>query len=235
MAKNYYAILGLTWNATAEEIREAYRRLAKEFHPDHYGGDRRMFLDIQEAYSTLSVPSRRRAYDEHITRRPARSYRDVEPYSADIQPEPLIPEDQPADIGDISLTRSFQTFTPSFDEIFDRLWSNFSNLSRRKSEGVQNLTLDVPITPEQARRGGQARILVPAQARCPSCRGYGGVGPYECAHCAGEGVIVGDFPVSISFPPGLQGDHTVLVSLDRFGIRNLYLAVSFRLTSAEEI
>jgi curved DNA-binding protein CbpA len=63
MAKNYYAILGLSLGATADEIKDAYRRLVKEFHPDHYSGDRRTFLDIQEAYSTLSVPSRRRAYD----------------------------------------------------------------------------------------------------------------------------------------------------------------------------
>jgi molecular chaperone DnaJ len=93
----------------------------------------------------------------------------------------------------------------------------------------------VPITSEQARRGGQARILVPAQASCPSCGGHGGIGLYECARCAGEGVIVGDFPVSISFPPGIKGDHTVLVPLDRFGIRNIYLAVNFRLTARDEV
>ncbi len=232
MAKNYYAILGLPWNASASEIRDAYRRLAKEFHPDRYAGHRQRFLDVQEAYSVLSVPARRRTYDEQIVRKPARSYRGYEPYGAGLQPEPIISEDSPADLGDISLTRSFQTFTPSYDDIFDRLWSNFSNLSRPKSEAVRSLTVEVPITPEQARRGGQARVLVPAQARCPSCGGYGGVGLYECAQCAGEGVIVGDIPVSISFPPGLQGDHTVLVALDRFGIRNLYLAVNFRPSSA---
>jgi len=234
MAKNYYAILGLTFHATEDEIRDAYRRLAKEFHPDHYGGDRQTFLDIQEAYSTLSVPSRKRAYDANIARRPVRSYRSPGPYGLAPEPEPLMPEGRPADIGDISLVRSFQTFTPSFDEIFDRLWSNFSNLDQPKSRTVENLTLDVPITPEQARRGGQARILVPAQARCPSCRGHGGVGLYECSRCAGEGVIVGDFPVSISFPPGLTGDHTVLVPLDRFGIRNMYLAVNFRPTTTDD-
>jgi molecular chaperone DnaJ len=235
MAKNYYAILGLTLNATTDEIKDAYRRLAKEFHPDHYAGDRRMFLDIQEAYSILSIPSRRRAYDEQITSRPVRTYHECGPYESELQPEPIIPEANPIDVGDISLTRSFQTFTPSFDEIFDRLWSNFSSMSQPKSKEVQNLTVDVPITPEQARRGGQARIFVPAQARCPSCRGYGGIGLYECARCAGEGVIVGDFPVSISFPQGIQGDHTVLVPLDRFGIRNMYLAVNFRPTSIDEI
>ena len=235
MAKNYYAILGLTFNATDEEIKDAYRRLAKEFHPDHYTGDRRMFLDIQEAYSVLSIPSRRRAYDEQISSRPVRIYREYKPYVSGDEPEPIIPEERQMNIGDISLTRSFQTFTPSFDEIFERLWSNFSSLSQPKSKSVQNLTVDVPLTPEQARRGGQARILVPAQARCPSCRGYGGIGPYECARCAGEGMITGDLPVSISFPPGIQGDHTVLVSLNRFGIHNMYLAVNFRPTATDEV
>jgi DnaJ-class molecular chaperone len=235
MAKNYYAILGLTMAATTDEIRDAYRRLVKEFHPDHYSGDRQMFLDIQEAYSALSVPSRRRAYDELITNKSIRSYPDFRTCTSSPQPEPMIPEERPENLGDISLTRSFQTFTPSFDEIFNRLWSNFSNLSQPKSKAIQNLTLEVPMTPEQARRGGQARILVPAKARCPSCRGYGGVGPYECARCAGEGMIVGDFPISIFFPPGLSGDHTVLVSLDRFGIHNIYLAVNFRLTSANDL
>ena len=99
---------------------------------------------------------------------------------------------------------------------------------------TENLTLDVPLTQEQARCGGQARILVPAKANCPSCRGHGGIGRYECARCAGEGLIVGDFPVSISFPAGLQGDHTVLVPLDRFGIRNMYLAVNFRPTMTDD-
>jgi molecular chaperone DnaJ len=235
MAKNYYAILGLTLNATSDEIKDAYRRLAREFHPDRYHGEMQTFLDIQEAYSILSIPSRRRAYDEQIAAGPARVYREYGAPASELQPEPIIPEENPVDIGDISLARSFQTFTPSFDEIFDWLWSNFSSLSQPKSKEVQNLTVDVPITPEQARRGGQARILVPAQARCPSCRGYGGIGPYECARCAGEGVIAGDFPVSISFPPGLQADRTVLIALDRFGIRNLYLAVNFRLTEMDEI
>ena len=235
MAKNYYAILGLTFNATDDEIKDAYRRLAKEFHPDHYGGDRRTFLDIQEAYSILGSPSRRRAYDQQSSSRPVRIYQDYKPYTSGDEPEPIIPEERTMNIGDISLACSFQTFTPSFDEIFERLWSNFSSLSQPKSKSVQNLTIDVPLTLEQAHRGGQARILVPAQARCPSCRGYGGIGLYECARCAGEGIIAGDFPVSISFPPGLHGDHTVLVSLDRFGIHNMYLAVNFRPTATDEI
>jgi molecular chaperone DnaJ len=232
MAKNYYAILGLACAATVEDIKSAYRRLAKEFHPDRYRGGGRPFLEVQEAYSVLGDADRRARYDQSLAVRPARPYAGLGKPVSPSEPEPLIPAARPADFGDISPVRSFETFTPSFDEIFDWLWSNFRGLSQPKSERLQSLTVEVPVTPEEAHRGGQARILVPAQARCPTCRGYGGVGPCECTRCAGRGVLVGELPVHIAFPPGLAADHTVLVSLDRFRIHNMYLTVAFRLTSA---
>jgi len=120
---------------------------------------------------------------------------------------------------------------PSFDEMFDWLWRNFSGLDWPKSGRVENLTLDVPLTREQAVRGGTTRIMVPARAVCPVCRGCGGVGFYECARCAGEGAISGEVPVSLSFPAGLRRDQAVVIPLDRFGIRNLQLTVIFRLTN----
>ena len=146
--------------------------------------------------------------------------------------EPLIPEQGPVDMGEVSSVRSFQSFTPSFDEIFDWLWSNFSDLAQPKSGRVENLTLEVTLTAEQARRGGNARIMVPAQADCPTCRGHGGVGFYECTRCAGEGVISGEMPVCVSFPPGLAKDHAVMIPLDRFGIRNAHITVLFRTTGS---
>ena len=54
MAKSYYAILGITSQASPRDVKTAYRRLAKELHPDRYGGSARPFLDIQEAYSVFS-------------------------------------------------------------------------------------------------------------------------------------------------------------------------------------
>ena len=63
MPKNYYIILGIPSKSSQEEIKSAYRRLAKEFHPDRYGDNNSPFLNVQEAYSVLSDPVRRRAYD----------------------------------------------------------------------------------------------------------------------------------------------------------------------------
>jgi molecular chaperone DnaJ len=232
MAKSYFAILGISPNATVDEIRSAYRRLAKEFHPDHYTGSSRRFRDIQEAYAVLGNSRRRREYEKSIRKVLIRTPLKPTPYP---EPEPLIPEEGPVDIGEVSPVRSFQSFTPSFDEIFDWLWSNFSDLTEPKSARVQNLTLEVTLTVEQARRGGNARVMVPAQAVCPACRGHGGIGFYECSRCAGEGAISGEMPVSVSFPPGLTEDHAVMIPLDRFGIPNTHLTVLFRPTATNAV
>jgi DnaJ-class molecular chaperone len=232
MAKSYFAILGISPNATVDEIRSAYRRLAKEFHPDHYTGSSRRFRDIQEAYAVLGNSRRRREYEKSIRKVLIRTPLKPTPYP---EPEPLIPEEGPVDIGEVSPVRSFQSFTTSFDEIFDWLWSNFSDLTEPKSARVQNLTLEVTLTVEQARRGGNARVMVTAQAVCPACRGHGGVGFYECSRCAGEGAISGEMPVSVSFPPGLTEDHAVMIPLDRFGIPNTHLTVLFRPTATNAV
>ncbi len=109
-------------------------------------------------------------------------------------------------------------------------WDNFSDLDWPKSGRIQHLTVEIVLTKEQAERGGAARVMVPARARCPLCLGRGGVGFYECSRCAGEGAITGEAPVSISFPAGLRQDHAVVIPLERFGIRNLRLTVLFRVT-----
>jgi molecular chaperone DnaJ len=119
-------------------------------------------------------------------------------------------------------------FPPSFDEIFDWLWDNFPSIDRPKSGKVQYLTLEVPLTWQQAVRGGNAKVMVPARSICPICQGHGNIGYYECHRCAGEGAISGEVPISIAFPPGLTKDYTVIIPLERFGINNLHLTVILR-------
>lgn len=235
MAKNYYLILGISEEATLGDIKSAYRRLAKEFHPDLSGRDSSHFTDIQEAYSVLSDNERRRCYDRSLERlrdyRPPH-YSGPEPLSPNKRgPEPIKPFDEsPTDLGKISLLRSFDTFAPSFDEIFDRLWSNFTHLAPPKAERNESLNVEIPLSPQQARQGGQVRIMIPVQAVCPVCNGRGGIGYYECGRCAGEGAISGEYPVHINFPAGIPDDYQVSVPLNSFGIRNTHLVVHFRLT-----
>ena len=231
MAKSYFAILGITATATPDEVRSAYRRLAKEYHPDHFEGDSGVFRQIQEAYATLGNSQRRADYEQSL-RRSSMKLRRMQSPKIYPEPEPLIPDQRHTDLslGEISPVRSFQTFTPSLDEVFDWLWQNFSSLDKPKSGRMQQLTLEVPLTREQARTGGSAKVMVPVSATCPTCRGYGGIGVYECSRCAGEGAISGEMPVSIAFPSGIFQDHAVVIPLEPFGIQNLRLTVLFRPT-----
>ena len=234
MAKSYYAILEVKLSSTPDEIRSAYRRLAKEFHPDHYPGGSEPFRQVQEAYAVLGNSRKRKAYRNSLLEPGVREPRHRGAFMAP-EPEPLIPEDKPVDLGDISPIRSFQRFAPSRNEIYDWLWNNFSNVQHSKSGSLQNLTLEVTLTREQARQGGIAMVMVPAQAVCPTCQGHGGVGPYECMRCAGEGAISAEVPVSISFPPGIAQDHAVMLLLERFGIRDMHLTILFRPRDTQQI
>jgi molecular chaperone DnaJ len=226
MAKSYFAILEVTSGASPDEVHSSYRRLAKEYHPDHYEGGSDRFRQIQEAYSVLGDPARRKAYEKTLSENVrVRRAPGPMPYP---EPEPLIPEQEAFDLREISPVRSFERFTPSFDEIFDWLWDNFSNVGQTKSGRVENLTLEVPLTRRQAQRGGHATVMVPARSICPTCHGFGNVGFYQCHRCEGEGAISGEVPLSISYPGGIMKDHAVVIPLDRFGIRNLHFTVLFR-------
>jgi molecular chaperone DnaJ len=231
MEKDYYLILRLTPKATADEIRSAYHRRVLEVHPDVSGADSAPFLEVQEAYAVLSDPAQRAVYDRKADEIPIRRSQATGP-AGDVmvrrRAEPLIPARPAAGAEEIPLFRSFETYSPSLEEIFERLWSNFTLLTRPKGERMESLTLEVPLSARQAFEGGAVRILVPARMICRVCGGQGSVGPYECLHCEGHGVLTGEYPVTVNHPAGLQGEYIARIPLDRFGIHNFHLSVRFR-------
>ena len=233
MQKNYYVILGVSADASVEEIKAAFRRRAQELHPDHSGFESDPFLEVQEAYGVLSDPERRRYYDQRSHSPPVRR-RPLGP-----TPEPLVTRAQPQvepfrdiekadDLREFSLRDSFELYRPSFDELFDRLWSNFESFPRPKSERLENLTVEVVVSAAEARRGGRVRILIPGLATCAACGGRGAVGLYECWRCAGHGSMAAGYPVEVQYPSGIRDGHAARISLSRFGIENLFLTVLFR-------
>ncbi len=64
MSRDYYKILGVSQSASKDEIKQAYRRLAHQYHPDKTGGDDKKFKEINEAYSVLSDDRKRQQYDQ---------------------------------------------------------------------------------------------------------------------------------------------------------------------------
>lgn len=143
MLPDYYSILAIRPDASPEEVRAAYRRLAKRHHPD-VGGEAIAFHAVQEAYNTLADPARRREYDTQ--RREPRSSRrvhvkpHVEPMGfPDSQPEPLIPPEplrprRSATPGFASSLDDFDRLFREFDEFFDRLEGQFLRPSWGRNE-----------------------------------------------------------------------------------------------------
>lgn len=234
MSRNYYVILGVASNASLEEIKSAFRRRARELHPDTSGLESGPFLEVQEAYGVLSDPERRRRYDALSQPSPVRR----RPWGPSPEPlinrrrrsEPLRPVETASSFQDVRLAESFAGYAPSFDELFDRWWSNFETLSRPKAETLESLTVEVVVGIDAARTGGRVCLQIPARATCPACGGCGAVGPYACWHCEGQGALMADYPLEVEFPPGLLNGYTARIPLTRFGIHNFYLTVLFRVS-----
>lgn len=124
MARSYFAILEVSSDATPDEVHSAYRRLAKLFHPDHYGGGSEPFQQIQEAYSVSANPVERKAYEKSLSGIPVKKVPDITPHSA---PEPLIPEEASVDMREMYSVRCFEPLPRAIEDVFDLLWDFFAD------------------------------------------------------------------------------------------------------------
>jgi DnaJ-class molecular chaperone len=244
MARDYYLILGVGSDATPEQIRSAYRREAKRLHPDHSGEGSEPFLAIQEAWEVLGDPIRRRAYDQQLACE-SRSGRQaawgpgpgmfrpgwqgpghVEGLrQSDCPVEPLIPTHGP---GTSRVPFSSSSFS-GFPEASPRgPWSGRQATRAGVGRGGREIQVEVSLTPEQALYGGRIRLSIPLQMRCPTCRGRGWVGFYECAHCLGSGTVADEWPLEVAFPGGVVDGSVARLPLDETVMGDLSLKLRFR-------
>ncbi len=166
--KDYYAVLGVSRHADQEEIKKAYRRLARRYHPDVNRGDKEAaerFKEINEAYEVLGDPAKRRRYDLY------------------------------GEGGGIPsvFERGFEGFGDPFGDLFDLFFGRgrtrtATHAPRRGSD----LVAAVEITLEEAFRGEVKVVEVPRRRACESCGGTGVESGYAldlCPDCGGEGRI----------------------------------------------
>jgi DnaJ-class molecular chaperone len=227
MSKNYYVILGVAADASGEDIKSAYRRRARELHPDTSGLACAPFQELQEAFSVLVDPQRRREYDrKREVAAPASTFRGHEVRAVQPTRPPAEPLRAPARAA--SLLRDFDRYGPSFEAIRDRFWRNFEPTPRPKSEHAEPLTVEVVLTPEEARYGGRVRLWVPSKMACGPCRGLGAVGPYICRRCEGQGSITAEKSLELQYPPGIRDLSAIRLPLANLGVHNLHLVALFR-------
>jgi molecular chaperone DnaJ len=235
MPKNYYVILGIPANSTQTDIKAAYRRLAKEFHPDYYGKNPGPFQVIHEAYSILSDPKSRRSYDDSIQYSP-RSHQPqhVDPvwrYERQTV-EPLIPDEEMTFLDRMSPQKSFHHFWSAFDSMFDdQYFGTFKERLQQEHTPFQGITIEITLSPAQAQRGGNVRLNVPFQMRCPSCSRYGVSRYYNCWRCNGTGVISGEKTVMLSYPAGITENHTIQFTQSPSGTGKMNITAVFKIRS----
>lgn len=171
--RDYYEVLGVSRTATDEEIKKAYRQLAKKYHPDANPGDKNAeakFKEASEAYAILSDPEKRRQYDQfgHSAFENGGGGAGGFDFSG-------------FDMGDI------------FGDIFGDL---FGGRSRRANNGPipgANIRTSVRITFEEAVFGTEKELELNLKDECPSCHGTGakhGTSPETCPKCGGKGQVV---------------------------------------------
>ncbi len=171
--RDYYEILGVSRNATKEEIKKAYRRLALKYHPDRNPGDKEAeekFKEAAEAYEVLSDDKKRAIYDRygHDGLRNSGGYTDFH------------------DINDI-----FSAFSDLFDDFFGGGFRSSQRSSRTRQTGRRgsDLKITIKLTLKDIRDGiKKKKIKLKKKVKCPECHGTGGT--YEtCRTCGGTGYV----------------------------------------------
>lgn len=178
MAKNdYYATLGVDRNASADDIKKAYRKLAMQYHPDRNQGDEeaeRKFKELNEANDVLSDEQKRAAYDQYG--------------------HAAFEQGGPGGFGEGGFGDGFGAgFADIFDEMFgDFMGGGAGRRAGRTSGRGADLRYNMEISMTEAFSGSKTNIRVPTSIQCESCRGSGSAGgkaPDTCPSCQGHGKI----------------------------------------------
>jgi molecular chaperone DnaJ len=191
--KDFYAVLGVSASASADEIKKQYRRLAKQYHPDSNAGDPKAadrFKEISEAYGTLGDPDKRKQYDE-MRRLGAFGGFGTRPTGArpgGARPGGARPGGAPGagagfdfDVGGLG----------GLGDLFSTMFGAGGRRARGPETGQSvERTVEVPF--RTAATGGKVPVELEVQEECASCRGSGGAPGATiktCGECSGRGVI----------------------------------------------
>src|SRR5437763_1753109 len=182
--RDYYEVLGIGRNATEEEIKKAYRKLARKLHPDVNPNDKgaeEKFKELNEAYTVLSDSEKRKRYDQlgenwkagsEFT--PPQGWENVRVEYGDF-----------GDLGDIFGNQSAGGFSDFFESIFGGRRGARTQYAARGSD----IEADISISLEEAHKGTKRTITLQSAEACPVCGGIGSLNNRACQKCHGLGLV----------------------------------------------
>jgi len=208
-SNNYYDILGVKRDASEKEIKQAYRRLARKYHPDVNPGDKSaeaMFKEINAAYEVLSDKEKRQKYDRfgdqwQYADQFARSGKQQAQYW-DFAPGGGASYHFSGDIGNL-------------DSLFEELFGGAGTRTfhrRPQPRRGQDLESPIEVTLEEAYSGTNRTISLQVEEPCTGCQGSGRIQNLPCSACHGAGVVPRIKRIEVKIPPGVDNGSRVRIA-----------------------
>jgi DnaJ-class molecular chaperone len=194
--KDYYKVLGVSKNASADDIKKAFRKLARRYHPDVNPGDKKSeekFKEINEAYEVLSDSDKRRKYD---TLGP--NWQDQFGFPSGAGRRTSNFRGSPMDYN-----------STGFSEFFETLFGRPTTATRRTGEDIEQR---VEVTLQEAYSGGMRTFNIQSTEACPVCRGTRVVAGKSCTNCNGLGMLARSKRIQVKIPAGVDNGSKIRVA-----------------------
>ena len=204
--KDYYNTLGVNRNASEREIKQAYRKLARKYHPDVNPGDKsaeETFKQINEAYEVLSDKEKRSKYDQF-----GDQWQYADQFARAQQQRPF---------GDFARggSTSFRFDEGDLGSLFGDLFGSFGTETfrrRARPRRGQDVEHPVEVTLEEAYRGASRVLSLEAEEVCSGCGGSGNIQNVPCSVCRGSGRVSRLKRLEVKIPPGVKDGSRVRIA-----------------------
>jgi molecular chaperone DnaJ len=203
MSEDHYTLLGLRRDASVDEIKKAYRKLAMRHHPDrtqNNAHDTEIFKAVAVAFATLSNPEKRAEYDRLLAVAEQRT----------ANPRRRRTRTAASGVG--------RQNTP-FGDVLEEFFQGWGQWPLEQDDRV----LEITLTSQEARMGVTVPVDIPWKNQCPLCQGSG-LAPFSiCSGCRGSGYTHGSRRVTLNVPSGVASGTT-----QRLSLANNYLTILVR-------
>ncbi len=212
--KDLYRILGVNQKADSAKIKKAYRRAAKKYHPDVSPKGEEKFKEVQEAYETLSDPEKKAVYDREISGKSVPRHRSYN------HPQPL----------KTNLSSLFDDFDQFFSAFEDFWMDRPLEFSGEWEDHADLLSLEIILTPSEARDGCEIPLEVPFWNGCRRCLGTGFKEGLVCGLCRGRGKERIQKEIRITIPPGVKNGMRIRIPLKNRDLEQLDIIATLRVS-----
>lgn len=214
--RDYYEVLGIKRGASEDQIKQAYRKLARKFHPDLNPGDKsaeEQFKGLQEAYDVLSDPENRKLYDQYGDNwRAVKSGAGAPPpgwEGAQRSTRGAGPGAGGFDFGDFDFSDFRSAGGAGGFDIFEEMFGGPGRGRGRRSGRGRDVEAELELSIEEAHRGVRRTIQMEVAETCPTCGGSGLKDGKPCETCGGAGQVLKPKRIEVNIPTGVRDGSTI--------------------------